>query len=106
MREYTRLLDPTRPSTMANAGGWEMVKGLDVVGINYIVQNDVDNRKKYNPTWKFVGTEETSGCGTRGIYFNDPDSCHMPSINPHRDGRRKKSEEQNDGRYYEIIRIW
>ena len=81
MREYTRLLDPTRPSTMANAGGWEMVKGLDVVGINYIVQNDVDNRKKYNPTWKFVGTEETSGCGTRGIYFNDPDSCHMPSIN-------------------------
>ena len=81
MREYTRLLDPTRPSTIANAGGWEMVKGLDVVGINYIVQNDVDNRKKYNPTWKFVGTEETSGCGTRGIYFNDPDSCHMPSIN-------------------------
>ena len=73
--------DGNEPSTMANAGGWEMVKGLDVVGINYIVQNDVDNRKKYNPTWKFVGTEETSGCGTRGIYFNDPDSCHMPSIN-------------------------
>ena len=81
MREYTRLLDPTRPSTMANAGGGEMIKGLDVVGFNYIVQNDVDNRKKNNPTWKIVGTEETTGCGTRGIYFNDPDSCHMPSIN-------------------------
>ncbi|MBR3471714.1 MAG: DUF4982 domain-containing protein, partial [Prevotella sp.] len=82
MREYTRLLDPTRPSTMANAGGWEMVKGLDVVGINYIVQNNVDNRKKYNPTWKFVGTEETSGCGTRGIYYNSPEQPgHMPSIN-------------------------
>ena len=70
MREYTRLYDPTRPSTVANAGGVELIKGLDVVGFNYIVQNDVDNRKKANPTWKIVGTEETSGCGTRGVYFN------------------------------------
>ncbi len=72
MREYTRLLDPTRHSTIANAGGSEMIKGLDVVGFNYIVQNDVDNRKKANPSWKIVGTEETSGCGTRGIYFDNP----------------------------------
>ena len=70
MREYTRLYDPTRPSTVANAGGVELIKGLDVVGFNYIIQNDVDNRKKANPTWKIVGTEETSGCGTRGVYFN------------------------------------
>ena len=65
MREYTRLLDPTRPSTIANAGGSEMIKGLDVVGFNYILQNDVDNRKKANPSWRIVGTEETTGCGTR-----------------------------------------
>ena len=71
MREYTRLYDPTRPSTVANAGGTELIKGLDVVGFNYIVQNDVDNRKKANPSWKIVGTEETSGCGTRGWYFKD-----------------------------------
>ena len=71
MREYTHLLDPTRHSTIANAGGREMVKGLDVVGFNYIVQNDVDNQKKNNPTWKIVGTEETTGCGTRGWYFKD-----------------------------------
>ena len=71
MREYTHLLDPTRHSTIANAGGREMIKGLDVVGFNYIVQNDVDNRKKNNPTWKIVGTEETTGCGTRGWYFKD-----------------------------------
>ena len=70
MREFTRLLDPTRHSTMANAGGGEMIKGLDVVGFNYIMQNDVDNRRKANPTWKIVGTEETTGCGTRGVYFN------------------------------------
>ncbi len=82
MREYTHLLDPTRHSTMANAGGSEMIKGLDIVGFNYIVQNDVDNRKKANPTWKIVGTEETSGCGTRSFYFDDPSQPgRMISIN-------------------------
>ena len=82
MREYTRLYDPTRPSTVANAGGGELIKGLDVVGFNYIVQNDVDNRKKANPSWKIVGTEETTGCGTRGIYFPSNDEPgHMPAIN-------------------------
>ncbi|MBR5688612.1 MAG: DUF4982 domain-containing protein [Prevotella sp.] len=82
MREHTRLLDPTRHSTIANAGGSEMIKGLDVVGFNYIVQNDVDNRKNQNPTWKIVGTEETTGCGTRGWYFQVPgDSGHMVSQN-------------------------
>ena len=73
MREYTRLYDPTRPSTVANAGGVELIKGLDVVGFNYIMQNDVDNRKRQNPSWRIVGTEETTGCGTRGWYFNQPD---------------------------------
>ena len=73
MRAYTKLFDPTRPSTVANAGGTELIKGLDVVGFNYIVQNDVDNRKAANPLWKIVGTEETTGCGTRGWYFNSSD---------------------------------
>ena len=82
MREYTHLLDPTRHSTIANAGGTEMIKGLDVVGFNYIVQNDVENRKKANPTWKIVGTEETTGCGTRGVYFDSPDQPgRMTAIN-------------------------
>ena len=79
MREYTRLYDPTRPSTVANAGGTELIKGLDVVGFNYLVQNDVDNRKKAHPEWKIVGTEETTGCGTRGIYFDSPG--RMVSLN-------------------------
>ncbi len=82
MREYTHLLDPTRHSTMANAGGGEMIKGLDVVGFNYIMQNDVDNRKRQNPSWKIVGTEETTGCGTRGVYFNSTaEPGHMVSMN-------------------------
>ena len=81
MREYTRLFDPTRPSTVANAGGTELIKGLDVVGFNYIVQNDVDNRKKNNPSWKIVGTEETTGCGTRGWYFDGEVKGRMVSMN-------------------------
>ena len=82
MREYTRLYDPTRPSTVANASGPELIKGTDVRGFNYIVQNDVDNRKKANPTWRIVGTEETTGCGTRGWYFDSPDyPGRMVSIN-------------------------
>ena len=82
MREYTRLLDPTRPSTVANAGGTELIKGLDVVGYNYIVQNDVENRRQQHPDWKIVGTEETTGCGTRGVYFSDAQHPgRMPAIN-------------------------
>jgi beta-galactosidase len=82
MREYTRLLDPTRHSTIANAGGGEMIKGLDVVGYNYIMQNNVDERRKQHPDWKIVGTEETTGCGTRGVYFDSPDQPgRMKSMN-------------------------
>ena len=95
MREYTKLLDPTRHSTIANAGGGEMIKGLDVVGFNYIVQNDVDNRKKRNPTWKIVGTEETTGCGTRGVYFDvDKETGRTPSMNlsPDKDGTLNRIE--------------
>ncbi len=95
MCEYARLLDPTRSSTIANAGGAEMIKGLDVVGFNYILQNDVDNRKKAHPTWKIVGTEETTGCGTRGVYFDSPDDRgHMRSMNlaPDKDGTENRIE--------------
>ena len=82
MREYTRLLDPTRPSTVANAGGAQLIKSLDVVGYNYIAQNDVENRRRQHPDWKIVGTEETTGCGTRGIYFQtDNEPGRMPAIN-------------------------
>ena len=99
MREYTHLLDPTRHSTLANAGGGEMIKGLDVVGFNYIVQNDVDNRKRQNPSWKIVGTEETTGCGTRGIYFDEPrQKGHMPSMN-----YKPKSSNPNSQIYYNVI---
>ena len=82
MREYTKLLDPTRHSTIANAGGGEMIKGLDVVGYNYIMQNNVDERRTQHLEWKVVGTEETTGCGTRGWYFDMPEQKgRMRSMN-------------------------
>ena len=62
MKEYVRLFDPTRPSTLANAGGSELIKGVDVVGYNYISQNDVVNRRLQHPEWRIVGTEV---CKTR-----------------------------------------
>ncbi len=80
MREMTCRLDPTRHSCVANAGGEELIKGLDVVGYNYIIQNDVLRRHEEHPEWKIVGTEETTGCGTRGVYFNN-DKDHMASLN-------------------------
>ena len=99
MREHTRRLDPTRHSTIANAGGGEMIKGLDVVGFNYILQNHVDERKKANPDWKIVGTEETTGCGTRGVYFADPSQPgRMPSMNLEADPK--------DGTLNRIERGW
>ena len=98
MREYTRLLDPSRPSTVANAGGTELIKGLDVVGFNYIVQNDVDNRKKANPSWKIVGTEETSGCGTRGVYFQESgDRSQESGV-----GRQESGVRSQEGRMVSI----
>lgn len=81
MREYTHLLDPTRMVTVANAGGATMIKSLEVVGYNYIVQNDVENRRKAYPHRIIVGTEETTGCGSRGTYFVDPTGASMPSLN-------------------------
>ena len=79
MREYTHRLDPTRPVCMANAGGNVMIETLEVHGYNYIVQNNVDRRHQEHPEWIIVGTEETTACGTRGIYYPEPG--RMPAIN-------------------------
>ena len=81
MREYTHRLDPTRLTTVANAGGNQMIQSLDVVGYNYIAQNDVEGLHKKNPEWIACGTEETTGCGTRGVYFDNIDKGHMKSLN-------------------------
>ncbi len=79
MQEYVHRLDPSRQTTAANAGGATLIEGLQVHGYNYIVQNDVLGRHARHPEWPIYGSEETTGCGTRGIYF--PEEGRMPSIN-------------------------
>lgn len=81
MCAHVQRLDSTRLATAGNAGGRELIKGLDVQGYNYIKQNDVDGLHKLNPEWCAVGTEETSGCGTRDVYYTDSLQGRMAAIN-------------------------
>ena len=71
MRAHCHLIDPTRPMTVATSGGPVIVIPADVAGYNYILQNPVDQHRADYPQRCALGSEETSGCGTRGIYFND-----------------------------------
>ncbi len=88
MCEFVHRMDSTRLATYGNAGGAELIKGLDVQGYNYLIQNDIDGLHKQHPSWIALGTEETSGCGTRGIYVTDKNKGWMNSHNrqPQREG--------------------
>lgn len=81
MSEAVHGMDRTRPSTYGNAGGPDLVKGVDVFGYNYIVQNPVDEYHRLYPEKCAVGTEETSGAGTRGVYRTVPEKCWMVPLN-------------------------
>lgn len=81
MREWCHRMDPSREMTAAISGGQEMLKSLDVVGYNYLRQNKIEEFHQKYPTWKAFGSEETTGSGTRGVYFTDKAKGHMVSIN-------------------------
>lgn len=81
MTEYCHEIDPTRPVVVATSSGPEVIKGTDVAGYNYIIQNPIDEHRAAYPSRVAVGTEETSGCGTRGVYFNDIENGRMATIN-------------------------
>ena len=81
MSEAVHGMDRTRPSTYGNAGGPDLVKGVDVFGYNYIVQNPVDKYHRLYPEKCAVGTEETSGAGTRGVYQTVPEKGWMVPLN-------------------------
>ena len=81
MSEAVHGMDRTRPSTYGNAGGPDLVKGVDVFGYNYIVQNPVDEYHRLYPEKCAVGTEETSGAGTRGVYRTLPEKGWMVPLN-------------------------
>lgn len=81
MREYCHRIDSTRPMSMATSGGPTVVVPVDVAGYNYVVQNPIEEHRKNYPQRKAVGSEETTGCGARGIYYDDHANGYMKAIN-------------------------
>jgi beta-galactosidase len=81
LREYCHRYDPSRPMCMATSGGPTVVVPTDVAGYNYIRQNPIEEHRRNYPQRCAVGTEETTGCGTRGIYYDDRAQGHMASLN-------------------------
>ena len=79
-RELTELahsIDPTRPTTYGSSGGPFPNRGVDVPGFNYVIQNDITGLLAEMQGHTGVGTEETSGCGTRGKYDTVPQEGWM-----------------------------
>lgn len=86
MREYCHRFDPTRPMTIASSGGPTPLVPADVAGYNYILQNPVEQHRADYPERCAVGSEETSGCGTRGIYYDDHAKGLMVAHNRKKNG--------------------
>lgn len=82
MSEYVHQLDSTRFSTQGNAGGRVSLLGVDVKGYNYLQQNPIDEFHLNHPEWYSpIGSEETSGCGTRNVYVTDSLHGWMAPLN-------------------------
>ncbi len=87
LRDVCHRLDPTRPMTVATSGGPMPIIPSDVAGYNYIMQNPVEKYRAEYPARCAYGSEETSGCGTRGVYFDDRENGRMASLNRIPDSR-------------------
>ncbi|MDE5651968.1 MAG: beta galactosidase jelly roll domain-containing protein, partial [Muribaculaceae bacterium] len=81
MREYCHRIDSTRPVAVATAGGPTVVETVDIAGYNYVLQNPIDRHRADNPRRIALGTEETTGCGARGVYYDDHARGFMKAIN-------------------------
>ncbi len=86
MREFCHRLDPTRLACAATSSGPTIVEPMDVAGYNYILQNPVEEHRARYPQRIALGSEETTGCGTRGIYFDDTKKGRMAAINRGKQG--------------------
>ena len=92
MREYCHRFDPTRLMTVASSSGPTIIEPADVAGYNYILQNPVEKHRADYPERCALGSEETTGCGTRGVYFETPV------------GRGRNAVEAGDGRMVSLNR--
>lgn len=98
MREYCHRFDPTRPMSMASSSGPTVLVPVDIAGYNYILQNPIEQHRVDYPDRKALGTEETTGCGARGIYYDDYANGFMKAIN--------RSKNGPDSLYNAIERGW
>ena len=82
MIQALRPLDD-RPVTYGQCSGAQVQVAdvVDVPGYNYIVQNHMDEDHRSRPESAAVGTEETSGAGTRGKYVTDKERGWMLPLN-------------------------
>ena len=95
MREYCHRADPTRLMTVASSSGPHILIPADVAGYNYILQNPVDQHRKDYPQRCALGSEETTGCGTRGVYFDVTDGRKPSSV----DGGNGRMTALNRGKH-------
>jgi len=104
MRDYCHQFDPSRPMCVASSGGPDIVIPADVAGYNYILQNPVEQHRKDYPQRCAIGTEETSGCGTRGLYFDTENG-----VDHNAEGRMmslNRKADNKDGAMNRIERGW
>ena len=81
LSDIAHALDPTRPTTYGSSSGPHPNRGVDVFGFNHVVQNDIAGLLREFPDRTGVGTEETTGTGTRGKYATVPERGWMLSLN-------------------------
>lgn len=105
MQAFCHLLDPTRPVTVATSSGPNIVERVDVAGYNYLVQNKIDELHARYPLRRALGTEETSGCGTRGVYYDDQPG-RMQALNRRSDTRDSLYNVIGRGWTYYAERPW
>ena len=98
MREYCHRIDPSRLMTVASSGGPAVLVPADVAGYNYLLQNPIDKYRTEYPQRKGIGTEEISGCGTRGIYFDNTSKGYIAALN--------RTPDEKDGTLNRIGRGW
>lgn len=81
MCDFVHSIDTTRPVTYGNCGGRDMIRAVDVFGYNYVIQNGIETFHNTEPSHAALGTEETTGSGTRGKYATDAEKGWMVSLN-------------------------
>jgi beta-galactosidase len=95
MKREAKVLDPTRPVTIAMNGGWG--KGfsdvVDVQGFNYKHQGRIDAFHKDFPAKPSIATEEASTLATRGIYTNDAAAGFMSAYDVNKPGWGSTAED-------------